>query len=150
MVLDLPDADATRALGAALGRVLRPGDVVLLHGTLGAGKTTLVQGLAAARGVVGPVLSPTFTLVQEYPEAGLVHADLYRLDHPDEARALAIDERVGGAEVWVVEWPDRAPGLWPGDRVDVTIEGTGEGRRVVVEGTGPRGRSVVTEMGGRG
>lgn len=143
MELVLADADATRALGAALARGMFPGATVLLRGDLGAGKTTLVQGLARALGVVGPVVSPTFTLIQEYPEVGLVHADLYRLEHPDEARALAIDERVGEDEIWVVEWPDRAPELWPADHLAVDLRVMDERRVARITATGPRHAALL-------
>lgn len=143
MEIVLADADATRALGAELARGVFPGATLLLRGDLGAGKTTLVQGLAHALGVIGPVVSPTFTLVQEYPEVGLVHADLYRLEHPDEARALAIDERVGDEEIWVVEWPDRAPDLWPEDHLEIELQTVGEARTARIRATGPRHTALL-------
>jgi len=111
----------TRRLAAALAPVCRPGDLVLLTGSLGAGKTVFAQGFAAALGVVGPVTSPTFTLVRQYAcppnPAGIeqfVHADLYRLDTLVEVLDLALPELVDDAAVGLVEWGEvAAPSLGP-------------------------------------
>jgi tRNA threonylcarbamoyladenosine biosynthesis protein TsaE len=148
MEIVLPDAEATRALGAALAPALFPGAVVLLRGGLDAGKTTLVQGLAAALGVEGPVVSPTFTLVQEYPEVGLVHADLYRVERADDVRALAVDERVGEDEVWVIEWPERAEWAWPVDRLEITLRDDAAGRVATLRATGPRHAGLSSRPAG--
>lgn len=112
-----------RALGRELGRELRVGDVVLLHGDLGAGKTTLTQGIAAALGVSGVTQSPTFTLVTEHPatlaggdQVTLYHLDLYRLDDPDALGDIGWDEMIAPIDgVTVVEWPERA-GDWLPER----------------------------------
>jgi tRNA threonylcarbamoyladenosine biosynthesis protein TsaE len=141
LALPLPDAASTRALGHVLGTGLFEGAVILLHGPLGAGKTCLVGGLAAAVGVVGPVQSPTYILVAEYPEARvpLRHADLYRLDDPREVDALHLDERVGRDGAWCVEWAERAEaGTWPADRLELRLTVEGEGRTAALEATGPR------------
>ncbi len=125
-----PDAAATGRLGAALGRVLPPGAVVLLHGDLGAGKTTFVQGIARGLGIEDAIASPTFVLVRSYvtpaasPEhAGrrLVHADLYRLRGRADAADLGLDEDLAGGAIVAVEWPERAAGLWPADALDVAL-----------------------------
>jgi tRNA threonylcarbamoyladenosine biosynthesis protein TsaE len=116
-------AAAMRALGGEIAAGLRPGDVVLLHGDLGAGKTTLTQGIAAALGVAGVAHSPTFTLVTEHPAtlAGgeavtLYHLDLYRLDDPEELENVGWEELIAPAGgVTVVEWPERA-GEWLPER----------------------------------
>lgn len=108
-----------RALGRELGAAMRSGDVVLLHGDLGAGKTTLTQGIAEALGVAGVTQSPTFTLVTEHPatlssgeQATLYHLDLYRLDDPELLGDIGWDEMIAPAGgVTVVEWPERA-GDW--------------------------------------
>jgi tRNA threonylcarbamoyladenosine biosynthesis protein TsaE len=101
--------EETRALGARLGALLRPGDLLLFAGTLGAGKTTLVQGLALGLGLSGPVTSPSFALVHEYPgRLRLYHLDLYRLTARDLPE-LGIDEMLDGEGVVVVEWSERLP-----------------------------------------
>lgn len=103
--------DETRALGAALGAVVEPGDTIGLIGDLGAGKTLFVQGVAAGLGVPPDhrVVSPTFTLVNDYPggRAPLHHADLYRLDSAAELAHIGLDEMIGGDGVVAVEWCDR-------------------------------------------
>jgi tRNA threonylcarbamoyl adenosine modification protein YjeE len=121
----------TAAAGEQLAPALRTGDVVLLSGELGAGKTAFVRGLARALGVSEEeVTSPTFTLVQEYraPEVVLFHVDLYRLS-PPEVDDLGLDEMMGEG-ILAIEWPDR----WvdsPSSVYDVRIEHLGGDRRVV-------------------
>ena len=131
--------DQTSAIGARLAPQLRPGDVILLYGELGAGKTAFVRGLAEALGVSrADVTSPTFTLIQEYrsPRVTLYHVDLYRLT-PAEAEDLGLDELMATGVV-AVEWPER----WndrPADATEVRIEHRGEDRRVItISGTDHR------------
>ncbi|HAY05642.1 MAG TPA: tRNA (adenosine(37)-N6)-threonylcarbamoyltransferase complex ATPase subunit type 1 TsaE [Hyphomonas sp.] len=134
---NLPSERETQALGAALAALLRPGDVVALHGDLGAGKTTLARGLVQALlGRPEEVPSPTYTLVQVYeaPAFPLWHFDLYRLDQPEDVEELGWDETVEG--VALIEWPERAGALLPKSRLDVYLEISGEGRRARLE---PRG-----------
>jgi tRNA threonylcarbamoyladenosine biosynthesis protein TsaE len=129
----LADPGATRALGALLAEELAAGDVLLLHGNLGAGKTCLVQGLAAALGIEEPVTSPTFALAQHYqaPDGrALVHLDLYRLELPASADELFHQEREEAEAIgalMAVEWPERMslapPGAWA-----LVLEPDGEGR----------------------
>jgi len=104
-------ADETRALGHRLGGAVRAGDVILLRGPLGGGKTVLVQGMAAGLGATVDVISPTFVLVRHYRgRLELVHADLYRLESRREIDELGLEE-LAAAGVLVVEWSDRAPWL---------------------------------------
>ena len=113
------DEAETRRIGASLAAELEPRGVLLLTGDLGAGKTVLVQGLAAELGLdPHQVQSPTFTVVREHPggRQPLVHIDLYRLE-PEEAAALAIEEILAGPGIKAVEWAERLPcpvsdGLW--------------------------------------
>lgn len=114
-----------KALGAVLARLLRPGDTVLLGGDLGAGKTTFVQGVAAALGVSEPVTSPTFVLLHSYrTKAGweLLHADVWRLEQLHEVVDLAIPELIEDGAAAVVEWGEMAaPALAP-DCLHVAID----------------------------
>jgi tRNA threonylcarbamoyladenosine biosynthesis protein TsaE len=108
--MHLPDLNATLALGARLGAVARPGDVVTLSGPLGAGKTSIARGLLAAFGLEGEAPSPSFAIVQPYdpPEVRfpVLHVDLYRIEHPSEAEELGLDEARADS-LLIVEWPER-------------------------------------------
>lgn len=119
-------AEGTRELAAALAPLARPGDVVLLVGGLGAGKTTFAQGFARGLGVVGPVTSPTFTLVRQYPCTGavrqLLHADVYRLDTLAEVADLGLSELVEDGAVALVEWGDAAAPALGDDTLTVVLE----------------------------
>jgi tRNA threonylcarbamoyladenosine biosynthesis protein TsaE len=114
MKILLKDADATLNLGIKLGQTLIPGSVILLEGDLGAGKTTLVQGIGQGLGITDPIVSPTFTLINEYSEGRLplYHLDLYRLE-PQEVSALNLDIYWEGVEVTpgivAIEWAERMP-----------------------------------------
>jgi tRNA threonylcarbamoyladenosine biosynthesis protein TsaE len=115
LVLAAGSAPATRDLAAALADVCVPGDVLLLSGDLGAGKTTFAQGFGRALGIAEPVTSPTFTLVRQYevtpgPTAvrTLLHADVYRLDHLGEIADLGLGQLVEDGGVALVEWGDAA------------------------------------------
>jgi len=125
----LADEAATRAAGARLAALLRPGDVVTLAGDLGAGKTTLVRGLLAALGHASEVPSPSFAIVQPYEDVDppVWHADLYRVDDVSELDELGLDSL--GDSVLLVEWPERAGAdAWP-DALRLALEITGPERR---------------------
>jgi tRNA threonylcarbamoyladenosine biosynthesis protein TsaE len=130
--------EQTRALGVALAALLEPGDVVLLVGALGAGKTVLAQGIAVGLGVDEPVVSPTFTLAREYEgRLLLVHADLYRLEQGDEIADLGLDDFDRG--VAVVEWGDRAAALF-GDALVIHLsmtDGVVDERLISITAAGP-------------
>ena len=121
--------DETSAAGARLGEQLRAGDVVLLYGDLGAGKTAFVRGLARGVGAApDDVSSPTFTLVQEYHgRVPLYHVDLYRLE-PKEVDDLGLEELVLGDGIVAIEWAERWTGR-PDDVYEVRLEDTGDERR---------------------
>lgn len=126
----------TRAVGAAIAGCLRPGDAVALTGELGAGKTTFVQGAARALGVTEPVVSPTFTLVREYPgRVPVVHVDVYRLDRLQDVLDLGVEE-VAEEGVLFVEWGDVIEGLLPRDHLVVELSSGDDVRRVVVRAVG--------------
>lgn len=137
--------DETRALGERLGRALERGDVVLLRGDLGAGKTRFAQGIAAGLGVVQPVASPSYVLMNEYAgRVRLFHVDLYRIVDPGELEDLGLwDHAENGC--LVVEWPERGEELLPGDGIVVSIrEGAGpEERDIELESRGPRGDTLL-------
>ncbi len=144
--LSVPDAPAMQALGRALAGLLRAGDLVLLSGPLGAGKTTLAQGLGQGLGVRGPVTSPTFVISRVHPSLGagpaLVHVDAYRVGDALEVDDLDLDASADDA-VTVVEWGEgKVEGLSP-DRLEVWIERPAVDadpapRRVRLHGTGAR------------
>jgi tRNA threonylcarbamoyladenosine biosynthesis protein TsaE len=123
-VLRLRSADeaTTKAIGAALAGLLDPGDVVGLAGDLGAGKTRLVQGAAAALGVDDPVLSPTFMLLREYDgELPVHHVDAYRLAGPVELEDLGLDEVLAPDAVAFVEWADRVAAALPESWLELVL-----------------------------
>jgi tRNA threonylcarbamoyladenosine biosynthesis protein TsaE len=135
------DAAATRALAGRLAPLLRPGDVILVEGDLGAGKTTFTQGLARALGVDETVTSPTFVLMNIYrTSAGfdLVHVDVYRLDRLSEVVDLALPELLEDGAVVVVEWGERAAAALPGGHLQVRIEAGEDDERIIrLDGHGP-------------
>jgi len=144
MELRTETADDTRAAGEALAPLLRASDVLVLTGELGAGKTTLVQGIARGMGAQEHVASPTFTLVREYVSGRLpvTHVDVYRLTRVQDVLDLALDEIAGGAGVLLIEWGDAVEELLADDRLRITLTtadptGDSEARRIVLEPRGP-------------
>ena len=141
------DADEMRALGAELAALVRPGDVVVLSGPLGAGKTTWVQGFAEALGVRGPITSPTFVIARTHPSLvggpALLHVDAYRVNSVIDFDDLDLVDYRESA-VTVVEWGDEVTEALGDDRLDVTIVRTSQGedadgpRQVIWAGRGPR------------
>jgi tRNA threonylcarbamoyladenosine biosynthesis protein TsaE len=115
LTLHLPDADATERAGASIAPMLRGGMVVTLQGELGTGKTTLARGLLRARGVTGPIKSPTYALVEHYPVSSLYfyHFDFYRFVNPDEWDGAGMSDYFRDDAVCIVEWPDRVGSRLP-------------------------------------
>lgn len=131
-------ADETIAYGRTLVAFLAPPKLVLLRGDLGAGKTTLVKGIAAAFEAAAEedVTSPTFTLVHEYrgPRATLYHIDLYRVDTLRELETLALDDLRSENSVLLIEWGEKFPRLLREKDVEISLEREGEsGRRIKIE-----------------
>lgn len=147
VTIGLPDEAATLALGAALAASLAPGDVVHLHGDLGAGKTTLVRGLIQRLLPGARVRSPTYTLVEPYstPAFEILHLDLYRLASPDELDALGVRESVGEAVI-LAEWPERGAGVLPGADLRIMLAHVGDGRSARIEASGPRGVALAEAL----
>jgi len=142
------DEHQTRELGQRLGRWLRIGDVVLLHGDLGAGKTTLTQGIGHGLNVASPVQSPTFTLVLEHEgtaasgePVSLYHLDLYRLAGADDLDSFGFDDYLAPTDgVSVIEWPERAATRLPERYLLVRLVALAPGQRqVLIEAVPPNG-----------
>jgi len=115
--------DDTRALAAEVAGLARPGDLVLLSGDLGAGKTVFVQGFGRALGVEEPITSPTFTLLRTYPgRLPVVHLDVYRLEQVQELLELGVPELLDEGGVALVEWGDVAGPALPSEFLEVRIE----------------------------
>lgn len=116
-------ADDTRALAAAFADLVRPGDVVLLSGEMGAGKTAFTQGLGSALGVSERITSPTFTIVQTYEGSRIRihHLDVYRLEHLHEALDVGLAEMVDDGAVVVIEWGDAVVPVLPADYLEIRI-----------------------------
>jgi tRNA threonylcarbamoyladenosine biosynthesis protein TsaE len=145
------ETDTTR-LGSALAETLPEGTVVALYGTLGAGKTRLVQALAEALGIDRrQVVSPTFVLIQEYHgQKTVYHIDAYRLRGEDEFLALGPDEYFESRGLVLVEWADRVAGCLPRERVDIRVDITGPGRRQFdITAAGEKYASVIVDLAGK-
>jgi len=126
-------AEETIAFGRTLADLLAPPKLVLLRGELGAGKTTLVKGIAAAFDAAAEedVTSPTFTLVHEYrgPRANLYHIDLYRVDTPRELETLGLDDLHSDDSILLIEWGEKFPRLVRERDVEIVLERVGENER---------------------
>jgi tRNA threonylcarbamoyladenosine biosynthesis protein TsaE len=133
--------EETAQVGMRIGKRSAPGAVIALEGPLGAGKTTLVKGLAKALGVEEQITSPTYTLVSQYRgrrqgrPVDLFHVDLYRLAQEQELEDLGLEELMAGEGITVIEWGEKAAAILPGDAVRVRIDLLPDGgRRLRVEG----------------
>jgi tRNA threonylcarbamoyladenosine biosynthesis protein TsaE len=147
-------ADEMRAFGARLARALRTTPLhesllVTLSGELGAGKTTLVGGLLAELGHLGPARSPTYTLIEPYRLQGrdITHCDLYRLRHPDELDDLGLRDLRGPGSVLLVEWPEKAAGRLGAADLTLTLDYAGpDARNLVAEAGLPVGQAVLERL----
>ena len=146
--LESSSPEETRRLGEALGRAAEAGDVILLSGELGAGKTVFVQGMARGLDFQGPVSSKSFVLLGEYVgRITLFHADLYRLESPAEVEELALEE-ISREGVLVVEWPERGDVVLPAEHLRLLFEVNGpETRRITADATGARARALAEALG---
>jgi tRNA threonylcarbamoyladenosine biosynthesis protein TsaE len=136
-------AAQTESLGAELARALRDGDVVLVRGELGSGKTTLVRGAARALGVSDPVTSPSFSIGHRYraPDVTVTHLDLYRLDSLEHEDPGLLADYLGSGRIAFVEWPHAAAPELAGARLQVTLSHRGGDRRRVEVGAPPEQRA---------
>jgi tRNA threonylcarbamoyladenosine biosynthesis protein TsaE len=143
--VDVATADEMRSLGRRLAADLRAGDLLVLSGPLGAGKTTLVQGIGEGLGVRGPVTSPTFVIARVHPSLrggpALVHADAYRLGGVAEIDDLDLDSDAASS-VTAVEWGEGLAEGLSEDRLEVSIELSGDRRTVRISGVGSRWADV--------
>lgn len=143
----LADAQATEALGTALAAALPPRAVVLLHGELGAGKSTLARALLRALGVRGAIRSPTYTLVERYPIADgeALHLDLYRIGDAAELEFLGIAPE--DARLWLVEWPERGAGALPQADLAIHLALHGQGRQARLQPLSATGEAWLRDTG---
>ncbi len=142
--IELDGPDATRALGRALAAAVQGGICILLRGDLGAGKTTLCQGFIETRTGIAFAPSPTFTLLRAYP-GELYHLDLYRLGTAD-LREFDMEEIMAPDAVLLVEWPERAEGDWPAERLDIALTGQGDTRLATLEACGDSAESALARL----
>jgi tRNA threonylcarbamoyladenosine biosynthesis protein TsaE len=142
-------AEQTRRLGAHLGKLLQPGDLILLEGEFGTGKTTFTQGLAKGLDIDSRyVNSPTFTLINEYRGGRhrLAHIDIYRLENEEQIATLGLDDYLDGHYITVIEWPEGATPWLPHDRLTVKFQHLNETKRTVrFYATGPRYHKLMEE-----
>ena len=143
--------EETASLGARLGGMLRPGDVVCLSGNLGTGKTAFTGGIASALGIKGYVTSPTFTLVNEYPgKIPLFHFDVYRIQDPDEMFEIGFEEYLAGGGVVVIEWADVIREVLPPEFIRVELErnlsGGNDARVIRISFTGEKYREYEKQL----
>ncbi len=141
--------DETRRLGERLGRILKDGDIICLHGELGAGKTSFTQGIAKGLNVAKAfITSPTFVLVNEYKGAlPLYHIDLYRLNNIAEVEDIGLSEYLKGEGVTVIEWAEKGVELLPEERLSVYLENLGgDKRRLFFKATGKRYEEIIAKI----
>jgi len=140
--------EETREFGARLGELARPGDIFLLVGKLGAGKTCLTQGIARGLGIKEYATSPSFVMVRElYGRLPLYHMDFYRLDNLDEITDLGLDDYFYGKGVSVVEWAEKGLSLLPPEHLLIEMSYVSDtGRRLKLKAGGKRYRELVAKL----
>jgi tRNA threonylcarbamoyladenosine biosynthesis protein TsaE len=140
--------EETQRLGRRLGEIAQPGDVFLLVGDLGSGKTCLTQGIAWGLGIKEYALSPSFVIIRElYGRLPLYHIDLYRLDRIEESMDLGLDDYLYGPGVCVVEWAEKALSLMPQERLLIRMDYLSDTeRRLCLEASGRRYSKIVSQV----
>lgn len=141
----------TQALGASLGQLLRPGDVICLSGDLGAGKTAFTQGIGRGWGALEPVTSPTFVLIHEHrrdsDSAILYHVDCYRLHGPADAWSIGLEDLWHGEGFVVIEWPENIQAALPAEHLWVTFTIVGDQeRQLTLEARGERYQALLSAL----
>lgn len=144
-------AEQTRRLGARLGKLLQPGDVVCLSGDMGAGKTVFTSGVGVGWGAHSAVTSPTFNMVHQHSrekdDSTLYHLDCYRLQGPDDADSIGFDEILDGNGAVVIEWAERIESVLPDDRLWVDLRVVEDNRRnFIIEASGPRSKVLLQQF----
>lgn len=141
----------TEKLGEKLGKLLKPGTIILIKGDLGVGKTVLTRGIARGLGIDEPITSPTFTLLHQYKgRLPLYHFDIYRIGDPEEMYDIGYEEFFYGDGVTVVEWPEKMEWLLPEEYLEIKIERTPldgqDGRRISIAGKGAQYENLEGEL----
>lgn len=133
-----------------LTKSLNEGDVFLLHGNLGSGKTTLTQFIAKELGITQPVTSPTFNLINCYTEGKFIfyHVDLYRIETPEEIESLDMDSFLYPNGISFIEWAERAEDYMPGNAIEIYIEREEDGRRITIHGNHLREKELIRKLKG--
>lgn len=141
-------AKQTRKVGAELGWLAKAGDVILLEGGLGVGKTCLAQGIAHGLGIDGYVISPSFVLLREYQgRLPLYHIDFYRLDRIEEVAYLGLDDYLYGGGVCVVEWAEKGLGMLPGEHLLIKMQHIAPTKRkLAFYPEGPRYEEMLSQL----
>lgn len=145
---NLPDEEATLALGARLAACIMPGMVIFLEGNLGAGKTTLSRGLLRGLGFAGRVKSPTYTLVEPYTVSNLYlyHFDLYRFNDASEWEDAGFRDYFNPASVCLIEWADKAEGLLPVPDWIIYLVPDNDGRMATIQAFSEQGRTCLNRL----
>ena len=139
--------EETREFGTRIGELSQPGDVILLVGELGAGKTCLTQGIAWGLGIADYALSPSFVIMRElYGKLPLYHLDLYRLENPEEIIDLGLDDYLYGNGVCVVEWADRGLEILPPENILIKITSAGDRRDFQLIPSGEHYREMIEKL----
>ena len=145
-----PDEAATRRIGAALARAIESGAVLHLHGDLGAGKTTLARALITTLSPGARVKSPTYTLIESYPDATppIHHLDLYRIADPEELEFLGLRELADEGAAMLVEWPERGTNRIPPPDLTIALtpDAAGTGRRIALAPCSERGHRIAARL----
>lgn len=144
-------AEQTQRLGARLGRLLKPGDVVCLSGEMGAGKTMFASGIGRGWGATIPLTSPTYNLVHEHrrpaDDQRLFHMDCYRIKNVDDAETVGLDDILDGKGIVIFEWPERIDDILPVNRLWIEFKSMEPTRRnFVFDGVGERAKELIEQF----